>query len=284
MRWTDLARWVGPTPNQSGAMVEHRGLVLHIADGSYEGTIAWQRNPTADVSSHFIVSKTGAIAQMVDTDVTAWTQRAGNGHWLSVENEGRGGQRLTDQQIEANARLLARAHRVYRVPLQLATSPSGRGLGHHSMGAESGVNWGHASCPGEPIKAQKSQILARAKVLAGATTQEETMAITDDDVTKFWTRDTDSDGQVNEPAWVALHNARRDAAAALEQATRAYKAAATAQTAIAEVQAGVTELLNRAGADAEAVAQLLAPGLAALVEAAVVRVNGRTRMTVDAGS
>lgn len=161
-RWTDLATWRGPTPNVGGPMKEQRGLVLHIAEGTFEGTIAWQKNPAAQVSSHFVVDVDGTIAQVVDVDVTAWTQILGNGHWLSVENAGHTPHALTDAQVEANAQLLARCHREFGVPLQIATSPDGRGLGHHSMGAESGVNWGHSDCPGPNIIAQKPAILARA--------------------------------------------------------------------------------------------------------------------------
>jgi hypothetical protein len=33
--WPDIGPYAGPTPNRNvGAMVEHRGLVLHIASGS----------------------------------------------------------------------------------------------------------------------------------------------------------------------------------------------------------------------------------------------------------
>jgi hypothetical protein len=166
-RWTDIAEWVGPTVNQAGPMVEHRGLVVHIAQGSYVGTVAWQRNPAAEVSSHFIVSKTGHIGQMVDTDVTAWTQAAGNGHWLSIENEGSIPAPLTAAQIEANAIIYARGVREYGWPLQLADTPSGRGLGYHSMGSHHGFadDWGHADCPGPAIIAQRQQILTRAAEL-----------------------------------------------------------------------------------------------------------------------
>lgn len=182
-RWSDLATWRGPTPNQSGAMREHRGVVVHIAAGYYEGTIAWQKNDSSNVSSHFIVDRDGDIAQMVDTDITAWTQSDGNGHWLSVENAGfllgsklwqPGWHELTPAMIEANAQLLARAHREYGVPLQLAGSPTGRGLGYHSMGAENGYDWGHSACPGEPIKAQLPLILARAiEIVGGDMTPQE---------------------------------------------------------------------------------------------------------------
>jgi hypothetical protein len=173
-RWSDIAEWRGPTVNVGGPMVEQRGLVIHIAEGTYEGTIAWQKNPAAQVSSHFVVGKDGHIAQVVDTATTAWTQRLGNGHWLSVENEGYSTGPLTPAQVEANARLFAYGHKALGWPLQLATSPSGRGLGHHSMGAESGVDWGHSECPGAAIKAQKPAILARAiQIVNGSSTVEE---------------------------------------------------------------------------------------------------------------
>jgi hypothetical protein len=176
--WTDLAVWRGPTVNQTKGHVECRGLVVHIASGFYEGTISWERNPAADVSSHFVLSRTGLLAQLIDTDDTAWTQRAGNGHWLSVECEGfalddalhashPGWETLTGAQVEAIARLLVHGHQQYGYPLQLAHDPTGRGLGYHSMGAEHGYDWGHLHCPGEPIKAQLPAILARALVLAG---------------------------------------------------------------------------------------------------------------------
>ena len=45
-RWIDLAAW-RPTTHHGGEMHEVRGLVLHIAEGFYEGTIAWQRGDNA---------------------------------------------------------------------------------------------------------------------------------------------------------------------------------------------------------------------------------------------
>lgn len=160
-RWSDLAQWRGPTSNQGGSMVEVRGVVLHIAEGSYEGTISWQKNPSSDVSSHFVKGKVdGEEAQIVDTDTTAWTQAAGNGHWLSIENAGFVPDKLTASQVEFAAQVLARAHKVYGVPLQVTGDPNGRGLGHHSMGAPA---WGHSACPGTNIINQKPAIVARAK-------------------------------------------------------------------------------------------------------------------------
>lgn len=188
-RWTDMAAWIGNTVNEGDGdgtplesadrLTDVRGLVLHIASGTFDGTIAWQRNAAANVSSHFIVGRDGRCVQMVDTADRSWAQKSGNSTWLSVELEGfapddplhakhPGWERLTNAQLDVCARLLVKAHQVYGVPLQLATSPSGRGLGHHSMGAESGVDWGHSQCPGAAIKAQKPTILARAIQLVSA--------------------------------------------------------------------------------------------------------------------
>ena len=161
--WTDIAFPQYGCPNVGGRMVEQRGVVLHIAEGTYSGTISWQMNPASQVSSHFIVAKDGRITQMVDTDLTAWTQAEGNGRWLSVENEGYVPDALTDAQLTANAMILARAQQEYGVPLQVTNTPDGYGLGHHSMGAENGYNWGHSQCPGTTIKNQKPEVVARAK-------------------------------------------------------------------------------------------------------------------------
>lgn len=192
MLWPDIGPFVGPSPNRTtGGMTQHRGVVLHIASGFYLGTVTWQKNPDAAVSSHFIVGRDGAVCQMVDLTDEAWAQKAGNPSWISVELEGfapddqlhakyPGWETLTPQQITVCARILLKAHQVYGVPLQLAISPAGQGLGHHSMGCENGIDWGHCSCPGEAIKAQKPAILAQAVALKAG------LAPTSgDDVTRF---------------------------------------------------------------------------------------------------
>jgi hypothetical protein len=173
-RWGE-ATWVGPTVNEGDGdewvgepedlMYECRGLVLHIMQGTYSGSIGWGKNPESDVSFHFANAKDGRLGQLVDTAVRAWTQGAGNGRWLSIENEGYSGEALTPAQVENVAQLYARGVREYGWPLQLADSPSGYGLGWHGMG---GAAWGgHPQCPGEPIKAQRPAILARAAGILG---------------------------------------------------------------------------------------------------------------------
>lgn len=157
-----------PINHTEGGQSSVRGVVVHIMDGTFEGTDNWFRNPKAKASSHFGTSRTGKLRQWVDTADRAWAQAGGNPTWLSVENEGRGGDTLTDAQLDANAKVLAWAHDKYGVPLQVTHDPNGKGLGYHAMG---GSAWGgHTSCPGSKIVAQLAEIVARAKKLTGTST------------------------------------------------------------------------------------------------------------------
>jgi len=154
-----------PVNHTNGGQESVRGVVVHIMDGTYAGTDSWFRNPAARASSHFGTSRAGELCQWVDTADRAWAQAAGNRTWLSVENEGKGGDELTDAQLDANARVLAWAHEKYGVPLKLADGPDDKGLGYHAMG---GSAWGgHTSCPGSRIVKQLPTIVERAKKLAG---------------------------------------------------------------------------------------------------------------------
>ncbi|WND36912.1 peptidoglycan-binding protein [Streptomyces sp. BB1-1-1] len=154
-----------PVNHTNGGQESVRGVVVHIMAGSYNGTDSWFRNPAAQASSHFGTSKAGALCQWVDTADRAWAQADGNRDWLSVENEGQGGDTLTDDQLDRNAEVLAWAHEKYGVPLKVADGPGDRGLGYHAMG---GRPWGnHPSCPGSRIVKQLPTIVDRAKKIAG---------------------------------------------------------------------------------------------------------------------
>lgn len=62
------------TPNMSRGRAGRaaRAVVVHIAEGSEAGTIAWFRNPASQVSSHFLVCLDGRIRQFVALTDTAW--------------------------------------------------------------------------------------------------------------------------------------------------------------------------------------------------------------------
>ncbi|MGW9170162.1 peptidoglycan-binding protein [Streptomyces decoyicus] len=149
----------------NGGQDSVRGVVVHIMAGTLAGSDSWFRNPKAQASSHFGTGKKGELYQWVDTADRAWAQANGNRTWISVENEGQGGDVLTDAQLDRNAEVLAWAHRVYGVPLQVTHEVDGRGLGYHGMG---GAAWGgHTSCPGSRIVAQLPEIVKRAKAIVG---------------------------------------------------------------------------------------------------------------------
>lgn len=54
-----------------------KAVVLHVAQGNYEGAISWLRSAKSVASAHFVVAKDGRIAQLVSIDDSAW----GNGLW-----------------------------------------------------------------------------------------------------------------------------------------------------------------------------------------------------------
>lgn len=180
-RWTDLADWQGETVNEGGAMATIRMVVVHIEQGSNAGSIAWCKNPVSKVSAHFFNPRVGRLVQLVSTDRVAWAEVDFNRVAISVEHEGNSGDSLTPSQIENTAHVLARAHQVYGVPLQVLNDPSGGGvIGHGLLGAAGG---GHYDCPGNPVLAQRQQIVNRAvQILGGSTPAPAPTVTTEDDM------------------------------------------------------------------------------------------------------
>ncbi|MEU7431097.1 peptidoglycan-binding protein [Streptomyces sioyaensis] len=155
-----------PVPNRTkGGQRSVRGVVLHIMQGTLDGSDSWFRNTEAEASAHFGVGTDGRIYQWVDTADRAWAQADGNRDWLSIEHEGHAGDKLTDKQLAATARIVAWMHAEHGVPLQSTDSTDGRGIGWHGMG---GAAWGgHTGCPGNPIKAQRAAIIKAAGGTSG---------------------------------------------------------------------------------------------------------------------
>ncbi|MGE5380910.1 MAG: N-acetylmuramoyl-L-alanine amidase [Methylocystaceae bacterium] len=89
-------------------------IVEHITAGLMPGTLSWLRNPKAKASSHYLVTKTGRIIQLVRDEDTAFT--AGNveapdwryydgtnpnSYILNIEHEAMAGESLTEPQYQA---------------------------------------------------------------------------------------------------------------------------------------------------------------------------------------
>jgi N-acetylmuramoyl-L-alanine amidase len=159
------AIWRGTVPNRGASFGPQLGVVLHIMEGTLDGTDAWFHNPQAQASSHFGVGKDGRVYQWVDTSDRAWAQAAGNQSYLSVECEGYHGDLLTDPQVAAVAGIVAWSG----IPLVVIDHPGLAGLGWHGMG---GYAWGgHFDCPGDPIIGQRAAILK----MAGSRGEEKAM-------------------------------------------------------------------------------------------------------------
>jgi hypothetical protein len=152
---------------KGGLVKPVHGLVLHIQEGTEEGTFSWFNSTKSKASSHFGNPKHGRLEQFVDTDDMAWTQKAGNTQWLSVENEGKAGDMLTGSQVLNVAKLMVWMNANLKVPLVLADNPAAFGLGYHSMG---GKAWGHLACPGAPIIGQRTMIVSIAVLYYGLST------------------------------------------------------------------------------------------------------------------
>jgi hypothetical protein len=150
----------GPMYDQSPAPgIQVLGAVLHVnvSDGNLYNWVAGDH----DMSCHFEVYKDGSAEQYLDTNASSWCQVDGNNTYLSIETEGFPNEPLTPAQLETTAQIVAWCARMHGFPLRVADSVGERGLGWHGMG---GAAWGgHTGCPGDKRKAQRAEIIARAK-------------------------------------------------------------------------------------------------------------------------
>lgn len=161
MAWMPGVKHVPLQNFTADGMDAYDGVVLHIMEGTLEGSQSWFNNPTSQASSHFGVGKSGEIRQWVDTKDRAWAEMAGNRRWISIEHEGHSGDSLTPAQLASTASIVKWCHDTHGIPLQISDSPDTKGLGWHGMG---GNPWGgHFNCPGDPIKNQRQEILAHAQ-------------------------------------------------------------------------------------------------------------------------
>lgn len=96
-----------------------RRIVVHVAEGTYSGTIRWFENPRAQASAHYVVARDGRVAETVRERDIAW--HAGNWPYnvtsIGIEHAGytdRGG--FTDRQYRRSARVAGFLVRRYGIP------------------------------------------------------------------------------------------------------------------------------------------------------------------------
>jgi len=95
-------------------------IVIHIAQGSYSGTIGWFQNPKSNVSAHYVVGRKGKIAQCVHNEDIAW--HAGNWRFnkksIGIEHAGYASQWWTDRMYHSSAKLAAYLCRRFNIPVR----------------------------------------------------------------------------------------------------------------------------------------------------------------------
>lgn len=117
-------------------------IVWHIADGTYNGTVAWECNPNSGISSHFVLGENGEVAQLVPLTEAAYTQGVvkkpthplvkmrtnvnPNLYCVSIECAGYWSKtkgKLTEKQLQAAAELtkhiVAEVKRIYGVEIPI---------------------------------------------------------------------------------------------------------------------------------------------------------------------
>ena len=129
-----------------------RKIVIHVAEGSYSGTISWLENCAAQASAHYVVSREGRVAQCVRNEDVAW--HAGwwdtNRHSIGIEHAGYVDNPywFTGSMYHTSARLSAWCCKKYEIPIDRkhiighdevpGCSSSGGGVYCHT---DPGPNW-----------------------------------------------------------------------------------------------------------------------------------------------
>jgi len=164
----DISHHMTPNRFDSGFASRARGVVQHTEDGFEAGTLATFMDPGSQVSAFFSAGEDGTARQYlpVGHGYVAWAQVAGNPGWYSCECEDKlnPGTPMTDNQVTVFAQIYsALAERDGFGYAVTDDTAGGHGLITHGDGGDA---WGgHPDCPGKVRKAQRPEILARARAV-----------------------------------------------------------------------------------------------------------------------
>ena len=123
-------------------------IVIHVAQGSYSGTIGWFEDCAAQASAHYVVSGKGGVAQCVRDEDIAW--HAGwwdtNTYSIGIEHAGyvKNPEWFTRNMYHASARLSAWCCKKYKIPMD-----DKHIIGHHQVPGCSGSGGG-VDCHTDP--------------------------------------------------------------------------------------------------------------------------------------
>lgn len=127
-------------------------VVIHVAEGTFGGTLNWFQNPQAGVSAHFTVAADGRVGQSVSEKNTAWHagpvpngQPEMNPRSIGIEHEGvqnaQNPWQPTEAQLNATAELVAGICQRWDIPADRAHI-----IGHNEVNPQRAAR---ANCPGK---------------------------------------------------------------------------------------------------------------------------------------
>lgn len=154
-------------PGRQGYRVE--AIVVHIMEGTLEGTDSWFRSPSSQVSAHYGIGQRGDVHQYVQQEDTAWhAGRVNNPSWslikrsgenlyvnpnlytVGIEHEGSTDSDWSDAMYATSAALIREIAQKWQIPLD-----RGHVIGHHEI-------YSLKTCPGTKVNVNKLIALAEA--------------------------------------------------------------------------------------------------------------------------
>ena len=154
-------------------------IVIHIMEGTLDGTDSWFQNPASKVSAHYGVGKNGDVHQYVLQDNTAWhAGRVNDPSWklikplsvedntyinpnyytVGIEHEGDEESDWTDEMYKASSELIALTASLWNIPLD-----RDHVIGHHEI-------YSLKTCPGSKVDIDK--LIQMALVINAAKREE----------------------------------------------------------------------------------------------------------------
>ena len=168
----------GPLPptNYAPGGTPKIGVVIHVIEGSADSAMAEFHNVGAELSAHFVVAGPGdpyldgTILQLLDTDLCAYAQAAGNyppTSYIAVEFSGTVATPMSAEQLLAAAKIVSWASLEHGFPIVGEVPHGTPGVTTHcNPDGSPDPNWGDHPCPGPLRLAQIPLIVATANELA----------------------------------------------------------------------------------------------------------------------
>ena len=168
----------GPVPasNYAQGAPEKIGVAVHVIEGTADSAIAEFLNPGIELSAHFVVSgpgdpyPDGTVFQLLDTDLCAYAQEAGNyppTAYVAIEFSGKVATAMSTAQVASGACIVAALAPHHGFPI-VGEVPHGEpGVTTHcNPDGTPDPAWGDHPCPGPLRLAQIPVLVSTARALA----------------------------------------------------------------------------------------------------------------------